>query len=97
MIPSTYLRLLACFGLACTLFLLLTQARSQSAKPESSLLGDHSYATIPITDGLPSFSPVKRWLVSEARYATIMLTDSLGTVFVCQGKDAQGSNNRRSL
>jgi len=61
---SSCLCLLVCLGLAGTLFLLPPEARPQSAKPGATLIDGHSFATVPITDGLPSFPPIKKWINS---------------------------------
>lgn len=90
MIRSAYVQLLTCCGLAGVLFLMPAEVSSQSYKPTSTELDGHSFATIPIADSLPSFPPLRRKLVSETRHSAIVLADTLGTVYVCQGKDAQG-------
>lgn len=87
---STYREFLGCFRLAGILFLMPVDASSQSYKPNSTVFDGHSFATIPIADSLPSFPPIRRKLVSETRHSAIVLADTLGTVYVCQGKDAQG-------
>lgn len=87
---STKIPLLACYGLAGTLFLVPVDAGSQSHKPSSAMFDGHSFAIAPIADSLPTFPPIRRKLISETRHSAIVLADTLGTIFVCQGKDTQG-------
>ena len=63
---------------------------SQPISHQSTLFAGQTYAVLPFLDGFPEFPPVARRIAANRQYATIRLADSMGTVYICTGKDAEG-------
>jgi len=68
-------------------------ATSQTQKLSSAIVDGRSYAIVNLQTNFPEFSPLKRKALSDIRSASIPLADSLGTLFICFGRDAYSNSH----
>jgi thiol-disulfide isomerase/thioredoxin len=77
-------------GFVLIFIMVVSYGRAQSDALTSSTIDGHSFLTVAVENGTPSFPPIKRKLTVDPQYATLQLGDTLGTLFVCCGKDTAG-------
>jgi thiol-disulfide isomerase/thioredoxin len=62
-------------------------ASSQTQTRSSAIVDGRSYIVVDFQASLPEFRPLTKLLRSEVRSAAIPLGDTLGTMFICFGRD----------